>query len=215
MIRKLALLAALAALVALVVPASSMASMFPAGHKFSITGAGKLGTSLGSCTITQTSGTIPSAPANETETSIPIATPTVGTCSSGASATLGGEWKLLTNTATGSGSFMVALGGPAATVTMRFSSLPGCKLTQTTPGMSLFGLWSNGATAPTLLASGYHPHMAIALTWFNDGSSCALAGKTETTAWTSETGTSLVWGTEMTVSDTTNPSSVVILGAKK
>jgi hypothetical protein len=57
--------------------------------------------------------------------------------------------------------------------------------------------------------------MAIALTWFNDGSSCALAGKTETVSWTSETGTNPVWGTEMTVLDQTNSSSAVIIGAKK
>jgi hypothetical protein len=212
MMRKFALLGVLGALVALAVPASSMASMYPAGHKFSITGAGKLGTSLGSCTVTGTTGTIPSAPANETETSIPISTPTVGTCTSGASATLGGEWKLLTNTMTGAGSFMVALGGSAATVTMRFSSLPGCKLSGWS---SLFGIWSNGATVPALLPSGYHPHMAVALTWANDGSSCAIAGKTETLSWSSELGTNPVWGSDMTVTDTTNPSSVVIVGAKK
>lgn len=210
--RKFAVIAALGALVALAVPASSMASMYPAGHKFSINGAGKLGTSLGSCTITQTSGTIPAAPANETENSVPIATPIVGSCTSGTSVTLGGEWKLVTS----GSNFIVGLGGPAASVTMRFTSLPGCKLTQTTSGMSLMGIWSNGATAPKVLASGYHAHMAIALTWANDGSTCSLAGKTETLSWTSDAGSpTLSYGGEMTVVDNTNSSSIVVVGPSK
>jgi hypothetical protein len=173
----------------------------------------KLGTSLGSCAITQVTGTIPPPPANETETSFPISTPSVGNCTSGTSVTLGGEWKLLN---TGS-NFMVTLGGGTATMTMRFSSLPGCKLTHTTPTMGLMGIWSNGATLPTVLPSSYHAHMAIALTWANDGSSCALAGKTETVTWSSEnTGSpTLTTPVAMTVSDTTSSSSVVIVGAKR
>lgn len=210
--RKFAVLTVLGALIALAVPASSMGSMYPAGHKFSIAGSAKLGTSLGSCNVTSVTGTIPAAPANETETSFAVSTPTLSGCTAGTSVTLGGEWKLIQ---TGTNS-MVSLGGPAATLTMRFTSLPGCKLTHTTPGMALIGIWSNGATAPALLVSSYHAHMAIALTWANDGGSCALAGKTETLGWSSENvSASITTPSSMTVTDTTSPTSVVIAGAKK
>jgi hypothetical protein len=212
--RKLAVLTALGALVALAIPASSMASMYPAGHQFELGAGGaapKVSTSLGNCTITKVAGTIPSAPTNETATEFPISTPTVGTCSAGTSLTLGGEWKLI---ALGTNP-LVSLGGSAATLTMKFSSLPGCKLSQAS-GVGLFGIWSNGATAPSLLKSGYHPHAAQALTWSNDGGTCSLAGKTETVSWTNESVTpSATVPLAMTATDTTSPTSVVVVGAKK
>jgi len=210
--RKFAVLTVLGALVALAVPASSMASMYPAGHQFELAVSGaapKVSTSLGNCTITKVTGTIPSAPTNETATEFPISTPTVGSCSAGTSLTLGGEWKL---TALGVNP-LVSFGGSAATLTMKFTSLPGCKLSQT--GVALMGIWSNGATAPSLLKSGYHAHAAQPLTWSNDGGSCALAGKTETVSWTADSGGSTIVPLAMTVTDTTSPTSVVVVGAKK
>lgn len=209
--RKFAVLTVLGALLALAVPASSMASMSPAGHQFEIAGGAlspRIGTSLGSCPITKISGTILAAPANETETTFPISTPTVGTCTAGTTLTLGGTWVF------GGASYQTQLGGPAATLTMKFSSLPNCKLSSTNPG--LYGIWSNGATSPKLLKSSYHAHAGNALTWSNDGGTCAVAGKTETVTWSAESGSSLVTaGTAATVTDLTSPTSVVVVGANK
>lgn len=204
--RKFAVLTVLGALLALAVPASSMASMFPAGHQFEISGnTPKLGTSLGSCTITKITGTIPAAPGNETATVIPVATPTVGTCTSGTSLTLGGSWTF------GGTTSVVSLGGNAATLTMKFSSLPGCKLSSNSPG--LFGVWSNGASSPKLLKSSYHAHAGNVLTWSNDGATCSIAGKTETVTWSEEsTGGLYQLPTTSTVTDLTSPSSVVVIG---
>ena len=208
--RKFALLI-LGALVALVVPASAMAGMYPAGHQFELaSNAPKLGTSLGNCQITKITGTIPSAPTNETATECAVATPTVGTCTAGTTVTLGGEWKLFAPALNP----IVDLGGSAATATLRFSSLPGCKLASTA-GTYLFGIWSNGATGSTLLKSGYHAHGAQTLTWSDDGASCALTGKTESVSWTGEGNTNPLAPLAMTVTDTTSPSSVVVVGPKK
>lgn len=203
--RKFAVLTVLGALLAFAVPASSMASVSPAGHQFEISGnSPKLGTSLGSCTITKISGTIPASPANETETVFPISTPTVGTCTSGTTLTLGGTWNF------GGINYLVHLGGAAATLTMKFSSLPNCKLSTTNPG--LYGVWSNGASSPKLLKSSYHAHSASPLTWSNDGGTCAVAGKTETVTWSAE-GSGIA--TASTVTDLTSPTSVVVVGANK
>lgn len=203
--RKFAVLTVLGALLALAVPASSMASMSPAAHQFEISGnSPKLGTSLGSCTITKITGTIPSSPANETETVFPISTPTVGTCTAGTTLTLGGTWNF------GGINYLVHLGGAAATLTMKFSSLPSCKLSSTNPG--LYGVWSNGSATPKLLKSSYHAHSASALTWSNDGGTCAVAGKTETVTWSAE-GSGIA--TASTVTDLTSPTSVVVVGANK
>lgn len=209
--RKFALLA-LGALVALAIPASAMGSMYPAGHSFELAGnPAKLGTSLGSCPITKVTGTIPAAPTNETATEFAVSTPTVGTCTAGTSMTLGGEWKLIVPGGTNT---LAGFGGASATVTMKFTSLPGCKLSNS-GSTSLLGVWANGATAPLLLKSGYHAHAAQPLTWSNDGGSCALAGKTETLSWSAEAGATTIAPLVMTVTDTTSPSSLVIVGAKK
>lgn len=207
--RKFAVLTVLGALLALAVPASSMASMSPAGHQFEISGnAPKLGTSLGSCTITKIAGTIPASPANETETVFPISTPTVGSCTAGTTLTLGGTWTF------GGVNSVVSLGGGAATLTMKFSSLPSCKLSSNSPG--LFGVWSNGASSPKLLKSSYHAHAGNVLTWSNDGGTCAVAGKTETVTWSAESsGGSYQLPLTATVTDLTSPTSVVVVGANK
>lgn len=207
--RKFAVLTVLGALVALALPASSMASMFPATHTFEIAGGGaspKIGTSLGSCPITKITGTIPGSPTNETETVFPISTPTVGPCTAGTTLTLGGSWTF------GGASYQTQLGGPAATLTMKFSSLPNCKLSSST-WPTLYGIWSNGATSPKLLKSSYHAHSGSALTWSNDGGTCAVAGKTESVTWSSESAAMV--GTAATVTDLTSPTSVVLVAANK
>lgn len=207
--RKFAVLTVLGALVALAVPASSMASMYPAGHQFELSGATppKFGTSLGSCTITKITGTIPAAPANETEAST-ISTPTVGSCTAGTSLTLSGSWTF------GGSSYLSGLTAQAGGVTMKFSSLPACKLSSTST-YPLMGVWSNGATAPKLLKSSFHAHSAGALTWSNDGGSCALAGKTETVSFTAEAVSTTTYPQVLTATDVTSPSSLVIIGSTK
>jgi hypothetical protein len=202
--RNLTLLTILGALIALAVPASSMASMYPAAHKFEITGDAngpKLTTSLGSCSIAKITGTIPSAPKNEELGSFTIPTPTAGTCSTGASMTLGSNWQF-----NAQGYFAIIIGAGSEGVVMRFASLPGCKLS----GQVLFtGIWSNGITTPTLLKSGFHAHSrAGTLTWANDSGSCALAGKTETL--NAESG-----GASETVTDLTSPTTPVLIGNNK
>jgi hypothetical protein len=186
--RKFAILGALAALIALAVPASSMAGMYPPNAKFEITTtayapfegvhAPEISTSLGSCQVTKITGQAPATASPTTTISIP--TPTLGTCSSGTSLTLSGEWKLYQSNTT------VWASGEA---TMRFASLPGCKLSATPSTFGLFGVWSNGSTYGSGMQSGYHADSASRLSWSNDGGSCALAGQQETVSWQSVTGT--------------------------
>jgi hypothetical protein len=204
--RNLTLLTILGALIALAVPASSMASMYPAGHKFEIAGNAygpKLTTSLGSCPITKITGTIPAAPKNEELGSFP-ASVTAGTCTTGTTITLASEWNV---SPTGYSVFLVRIASEP--IVMRFSSLPGCKLAG---GTALGGIWSNGTTAPTLLKSGFHAHGGTPLTWANDGGSCALAGKTEEVSWESATG---VAGQSQMVTDLTSPTTPIIVGNNK
>jgi hypothetical protein len=203
--RNLTLLTILGALIALALPASSMASIYPAGHKFEITGDAngpKLTTSLGSCPITKITGTIPAAPKNEETGTFAISTPTVGTCSAGASLTLSGTWQM---SAVGYYPLLVSSGTELAV--MRFTSLPGCKLS--TNGMILSSTWSNGTTTPTLLKSGYYPNAERPFTWANDGGSCALAGTQETVHWGNTAGRS------QTVTDLTSPTTPIIIGNDK
>jgi hypothetical protein len=214
--RRFAVLTVLGALVALAVPASSMAGMSPAGHKFEIAGgttAPQLTNSLGSCTISKINATIPTAPTNEVAGEWP-ATVTAGTCTSGASITLASNWAIKTYTSTGS--FLLVLNKGPEAIVMRFSSLPGCKLV-TPAGFNFSGVWSNGTTNPTLLKSQFYtvPH-SINLSWKNDGGSCALAGKTESTAYEPY---SPIPGAEpifaSTVTDLTSPTTPVILNNDK
>lgn len=181
---KFAVLGVLVALIALAVPASSMAGIYPPGAKFEITSssyapvegvyAPEIATSLGSCQVTKITG---QAPATHTEnTSIVIPAPTLGTCTSGTSLTLSGAWNLLQVNTT------VFLTGEA---TMRFASLPNCKLSGTGTQFTLFGVWSNGSTAGGGMQSTYHPDSAMGLYWMNDGGTCALAGQKETISWQS------------------------------
>ena len=181
---KFAVLGVLAALIALAVPASSMAGMYPPGANFEINTsayapfegvhAPEIATSLGSCQITKITGQNPATYTPTTVISIPA--PTVGTCTNGTSLTLSGVWKLYQVNTT------VWLAGEA---TMRFASLPGCKLSATPTSLGLFGVWSNGGTAVGAMQSAYHPDSATPISWSNDGGTCALAGKQETVSWQS------------------------------
>ncbi|HEX6206488.1 MAG TPA: hypothetical protein VFZ29_11850 [Solirubrobacterales bacterium] len=204
--RKFPILAVLAALVALAVPASSTASIYPAGHQFEIAGGAtppKLGTSLGTCAITKIAGTIPSAPANEGAVSFPISVPTVGSCTSGTSIALSGAWTFV---APAPGNpYGVNIGG---TATLRYSSLPGCKLSGAT---LLAGIWSNGTTSPKTLKSGFHGHDGHTLTWSDDGASCALSGKTEKVSVSQETGAGLGLASSSVVTDLTVPAMPVLV----
>jgi hypothetical protein len=186
-----AALAILGALIALAVPASSMAVMTPAGAKFEIVGnqfGPKIETSLGSCLITKISGQIPSA--SPQPASFGVSTPTVGQCTSGTSLTLGGEWKAYTSY--GTTVLPVSTNSPGA-FTMRFSSLPGCKLIPAGEGVAFWDVWSNGSSVYSV---GKAPEKS-AITflsggsgvWANDGSSsCALAGTPEPFSTTDTSG---------------------------
>lgn len=205
---KFALLTIVGALLALAAPASSMGSMYPAGAKFEIVGnsAGpKLSTSLGSCSLSKITGQIPAAPANVTPAVFAIPTPTVGACSAGASLALAGEWRL-----NHAGYYVTLQSTSAEAITLRFTSLPGCKLTG---AQSLIALWSNGTTTPTLLKSGYHAHRGFSLKWANDGASCALAGKSEAISFGDDVVSGeLGVGVAQTVENLTTPSAPIIVG---
>jgi hypothetical protein len=208
---KFAVLAVLGALIALAIPATSTATMFPAGHKFEIAGnihGPKIATALGSCLLAKvTSGQIPSAPQNESPTPFAVTAPTVGSCTAGTSVAVAGEWTFSAD------NYYATLASSSPTaITMRFSSLPGCKLSGPA---NLMAIWSNGSTAPTFLWSGYHAHRGFALTWSNDGATCALAGSKEAVKFESEQvveSTSL--GVLAPVRDLTNPSTAIIVGRK-
>lgn len=207
--RKLAVLMALAALAVLALPASSMAGMSPAGHKFEISGGliPKLATPLGSCSLASVTSTIPAAPANDAPFTS-AATVTPGSCSAGTTISINGEWSFVAGK-----SQLVQFGStnPEALV-MRFSSLPGCKLAGT---YKVMGLWSNGWTSPTLQKSGFLAHSSVGLKWANDGGSCALAGKEEGVAYLGYPGTgSAFTAMPSAVNDLTVPGSVVLVNGK-
>jgi hypothetical protein len=161
--RKFALLTVLGALLALAIPASSFGAMYPAGSKFEMPGnlaySPTLSTSLGNCAVKAT-GQIPTT---EYQT-FPIAL-AAGTCSSGASLAFSGEWQILPQPLT---RFSSAAGG----ITMKFASLPGCKLTGT--ALNLYGEWFNSSPRGLFLADS-----EVQLTWAAEGGSCALAGTHE------------------------------------
>lgn len=205
---KLAVLTVLGALVALAVPASSSAGMYPAAHAFEISGGGKVGTSLGSCQISKVTGSTPSSPANESVGAANLAVPSVSGCTTGTTLTLGGTWVLAYT-----GSPLVSLGGASATLTMKFSSLPGCKLSSNAP--ALMGLWVNGYSTPKLLKSSFHAHSASPFTWSEDGGSCALNGKTESVSFTAEGAGPYVAPLFASITDTTSPTTVLAVGSNK
>lgn len=213
--RKFAVLAVLGALVALALPASSMAgSVSPASSQFEIAGGGggfspRFYTSLGSCTLAKITGQFPKAPENQVAGPVifNIPTPTVGSCSSGASMTLTGQWQVTA----GGYNFSIFSAGNNEAVILRFSSLPGCKLNV---GPKFNGNWSNGVTTPSLLKSGFSAHSAIFPgTWANDGGTCAPAGEKETVLFLTgeKSATSETHGVTP-VNNLTSPTTPLIVG---
>jgi len=204
--RKFALLI-VGALLALAVPASAMATIYPVEHKFEIAATTPetrptLGTALGECQILKISGTIPKAPANEGAFEVPA--PTLGSCTAGTTLALSGKWQVTT----GPYSFNLFATGTDSVV-LRYSSLPGCKLTNGA-GTVLNAVWSNGLTTPSLLKSGYHAHGTRGFTWANDGGTCALAGQVETVSYSQEGGIlPTTFASVAPVSNLTNPSTLI------
>jgi hypothetical protein len=203
--RNLTLLTILGALVAVALPASAMATatVIPPSHKFEISGVSAsmpkiTGSLAGTCTVTKLTGSVPASPGNTDPVAVnlPLAAPTAS-CGSGVSITVGaGEWKLgLT------GYYVAGLYVPANGFTLRYTSLPGCKLSAdgtTTP--VTFGYWHNGVSTSH---SAYSGGGKIAATWANDGASCATAGKKESLNY--ETSPESL----AAVNDTTNPSTLI------
>jgi hypothetical protein len=192
--RKFVLGTVLAAVCALVIPATSgAASMTPAGHAYEIGAGAKLTTSLGSCSISKITGTTGSGPA---------VTITPGSCASGTSISLSGSW----NSGLGS-NYTYNIGG--GQITMRFSSLPGCKLASTST-VILGGTWSNGITSP-FAKSGYHADSFTKLTWQNDEGSCALAGTQETVSWEDRIASNFNLPITNPVTDLTSPTTPIVV----
>jgi hypothetical protein len=225
--RNFLILTVLGALLAMAAPASSMAAkfgVFPAGHNFEIKGSnvgGPSGVPLlqgplsGYCQFSKITGTVPSAPNNEAvlapggEVVMPIAQPTFA-CYSGMSATAAGEWSM--RALPGS---TVKTNIPAGGLTVRYTSLPGCKLVST--GTFVLGTWSNGIASPIPSHSGYSAlafggGFGLNFKWQKDGtSSCALEGSTEELAYNSAGGP-VGYGTAP-VTDLTNPTENIIVAA--
>ena len=193
-----------AALVALAIPANSLGYISPSGQKFEIAGNGsmRLEGSLGSCPIAKFTG--------ETVGSeiVQLAAPTVGTCSSGTSLTFSGSWGMVA----GAAAPVISISGPVGGLTMRFSSLPGCKLTNSASAAVLSGIWSNGTTTPNKTKSYFTPASGITLTWATDGASCALAGQQEIVAFKSDRVQGLLTVPVLNpVNNLTNPGTPIVV----
>jgi hypothetical protein len=178
--RTLALLSIVGTLIALAVPASSFGAveMWPSNVEFYMYGPSNsspptIKTAYGSCPITyiksktpQLGGKYPSMPAT-------LIAPN-STCSSGTSISFSGKWTLKPYSMTS-----MVLSDEAHGLTMRFASVPGCKLvTASIPTTVLWGRWTNGS------GSGSTNYRAeereIYLTWENDSpSTCSKAGTRE------------------------------------
>jgi hypothetical protein len=177
-----------------------MATMSPVNSQWEIVGNAngpELTTSLGSCSFAKFTGTIP---ANGGTNYSEMPAPTVGSCTAGASLTLGaGKWYFL-----GAKRQLQFL--PESPMTLRYASLPGCKLTG---GAILSGLFVNGTTAGTSI---FVPGMRTTMTWQNDGGTCALSGQTEAVSFEEPealTNPNRVILGFNSVKNLTNPSAVV------
>lgn len=176
---KFVLLGLIAALMAFAVPASAMAAtaMNPGNTSFQIIGGSTpptIKTSLGSCTISNIQGTTPAQP-NTPDPTVPV-TVTAGSCSSGASISLSGQWNLKPRTTT-----RISLGPVSASgLTMRFASAPGCKLVLTSySSVPLLAVWTN-AVYPAVNST-YHAESSIGMNWENDApGTCLRYGAPET-----------------------------------
>lgn len=196
----------LGALVALVIPASAMGSITPTGHSFeiapvsSLTTQTTLGTSLGTCPMTKISGKTPAVSTEMFEVTTTFGACTAGTTISGS----GGKWKVQPFEY-GFNLFSTI----SEELTLRYSSLPGCKLTSN--GIVLSALWSNGTASPAM-KSGYHAHSTRGWVWANDGGSCALSGQKETVSYQTVSGTSPEFtGVTIPATDLTSPSTPLIV----
>lgn len=199
--QKFALLTIVGALLALAIPAGSSASMYPAGANFEIPAGPSFTTSLGNCTVKIT-GQVPKAPANESASLSIAITPAVGSCTSGMSLGLSGEWKAGVS---GSAFTIGAFGNPPDNVVIRSSTLPGCKLTSGAAGYQ--GLFLNGTTTPKVMQSSFHAHANPAsFTWANDGATCAIAGSKEVVSWGSGIGAN-------SVKNLTTPATPIIVSS--
>jgi hypothetical protein len=181
--RKFALLTLVGALFALAIPASSMAAtvMTPNNTEFFIEGTSTpsvptIKTAYGSCSIKQIRSITPLN--GEKNTAMP-ATIIPGTCSSGASIAFSGKWTFKPYTST-----LVELGAEARGLTLRFSSLPGCKLSSTpSSGTVLYGKWTNGASGSSPSTFGAAAGYRLPLFWESETQgSCAKAGTREASA---------------------------------
>jgi hypothetical protein len=116
---------------------------------------------------------------------------------------LTGQWRITAAT------YLVGLYPAAEGITMRFASLPGCKLTNPS-AVLMFGSWDNGLTSPAM-KSGYHAEGGTNLTWANDGGSCALSGKQEYVAYEDvQHGTFTTPATNL-VTDLTSPTTPILV----
>jgi hypothetical protein len=204
--RSLLLLATVAAAIGLMAPAAASAAssgLYPSAHKFEASGGSGVqikGSLAGSCTLTKFTGQVPTAPANvvaEGAVSAPLSAPTA-TCSGGPSITVAGtEWKLNA----GGGLYSAALRYPANGITLRYPSLPGCKLTNASPTITA-GHWFNGYPSPVLSRSAWELDGLYLGTWANDGATCAIAGKAENLTVTGS----------LAITDTTVPTTYIGLG---
>lgn len=198
------------AVVAAVVPAGAQAvEVLPYGHSFSIPsgpGQPRLGASLpGTCTLGALSGTLPGFPDSWVPggtVDMPIGAPAGAGCTGGPSITIAGSgWALRATSVR----YQTDIRIPANGITLRWASLPGCKLVNNAAD-AIEGTWANGMTA----AGGYQSKSSYLVwgsytgTWANDGASCALAGQTEAV-------TAMPTGTpsNQVVNDTTNPNDVI------
>lgn len=179
--RNFTLLTILGALLAMAVPASALSApaviMGPSGHKFEIGSTLPQVTSslAGYCTLAPMTGTVPANP-GVAPLSVPISTPsTTASCNGGETVSFNGSWALAAYSPS-----KVNLAVPVGGVTVRYSSLPGCKLTSTATGTNQIpGFWSNGTNFSSYTASAYHIHGGLPAVWSNDGTTCATAGKTD------------------------------------
>jgi hypothetical protein len=204
--RKFAMLAVAGAMLALVAPVSALGALTPAGYKFEIVGntssPPRLETSLGSCALSKITGQAPNSGYQYGPVSF-----TVGSCSSGTSLTFSGQWNIFPTAAP-----VVHLQsqGNSENITMRFASLPGCKLTNSKSVGMLNGIWSNGLPSPTNMKSTYTPVSSQVLTWADDGASCAVSGTTEVVSFTSSSGTTVTGPTPSTIHALTRPTTPIV-----
>lgn len=200
----------LVAVVAAVAPAGAQAvGVYPAGHSFSIAngpGQATLRASLpGACPLGALTGSVPAAPNNVVapgtgNVEMPLAAPAGASCSGGPSIAIAGSgWSL----SAGMFRYMVDIKVPANGITLRWASLPGCKLVNT-GAETIEGMWGNGLTAPTFAKSAYAVVGAYTGTWADDGASCALAGQTEPVSAAAAGAVN-----SRSVTDTTNASNVI------